>query len=87
MCLESGSNPYQLVVEGSLSVEKLQHFPPEVEEGLSLIFGLPAISLSLKKLWTGATYGYFDGVFCLCYYSVACPRRYRDGLPRPLQTR
>jgi hypothetical protein len=41
MCLESGSNPYQLVAEGSLSVEKLQHFPREVEEGLSLIFGLP----------------------------------------------
>jgi hypothetical protein len=34
MCLESGSNPYQLGAEESLNVEKLQHFPLEVEEGL-----------------------------------------------------
>ena len=86
MCLENGSNPYQLVAEESLNVEKLQHFPLEAEEGLLLIFGLPTVSLSRKRLGQGATYEYFDGVFCLCYYSVACPRRYRDALPRPLQT-
>jgi hypothetical protein len=50
MCLESGSNPYQLVAEESLNVEKPQHFPLEVEEGLSLIFGLPTVSLSLNSL-------------------------------------